>query len=311
MSRSQVQTPQVGKEQAAPGRPARRQAADRAAAGARPRGRRGANLLVETVLAVLVLVTILPIVWLVVLAFQPVRNIITPGWSFSFSLGNVAELLGPGEPFFAQLVNSLLIVAGTVVLCLVVGALAGYTLSLLRLPRPLTLVLLALAALIPLVPPMTLVPGLYVTLNNLGLLGTVQGLILLNTVFQLPFAVLLMKVYFDGVPPVLREAALVDGASELRTFLRIVLPLVRPGLAAVGVFTGIMAWNEFLFGLTMTSGGVTAPLTVGIASLVQEYEVAWGQMAAAGALAAVPIIVLAMVANRQMVAGLTGGAVKG
>jgi ABC-type glycerol-3-phosphate transport system permease component len=110
---------------------------------------------------------------------------------------------------------------------------------------------------------------------------------------------------------VLREAALVDGASELRTFLRIVLPLVRPGLAAVGVFTGIMAWNEFLFGLTMTSGGVTAPLTVGIASLVQEYEVAWGQMAAAGALAAVPIIVLAMVANRQMVAGLTGGAVKG
>jgi ABC-type glycerol-3-phosphate transport system permease component len=311
MSHSQVQTPSVGEEQGALGRPASGRATRRAAPGAGRAGRQRANLFVEAALAVLVLLTILPIVWLVVLAVQPVRNIVSPGWSFSFSLGNVAELLAPGQPFFAQLVNSLLIVVGTVALCLVIGSLAGYTLSLLRLPRPVTLVLLTLAALIPLVPPMTLVPGLYVTLNSLGLLGTVQGLILLNTVFQLPFAVLLMKVYFDGVPPVLREAALVDGASELRTFLRIVLPLVRPGLAAVGVFTGIMAWNEFLFGLTMTSGGVTAPLTVGIASLVQEYEVAWGQMAAAGTLAAVPIIALAMVANRQMVTGLTGGAVKG
>jgi multiple sugar transport system permease protein len=89
------------------------------------------------------------------------------------------------------------------------------------------------------------------------------------------------------------------------------LPLVKPGLASVGTFTGIMAWNEFLFGLTMTSGGVTAPLTVGIASLVQPFEVAWGQMAAAGTLAAIPIIIITIIANRYIVAGLTAGAVKG
>jgi len=103
----------------------------------------------------------------------------------------------------------------------------------------------------------------------------------------------------------------VDGASEFRAFRVVILPLVRPGLAAVGIFVAIMAWNEFLLGLTMTSGGESAPLTVGIASLVQPYSVTWGQMAAAGTIAAVPIIVLAIFANRQIVSGLTGGAVKG
>lgn len=272
---------------------------------------RRVNIGVEVVLGLFLLVLVVPIAWMVVLAVQPLRNIIDPQWAFSFSLGNITDLLAPGEPFVAQFANSLVIVVGTVVLSLVIGALSGYALSLLRLPMGLSKALLVVAAFIQLVPPMTLVPGLYVTLDELGVLGTITGLVLLNTVFQLPFAVLLMRVYFDNVPPVLREAALVDGASEFRTFRTVMLPLVRPGLAAVGVFTAIMAWNEFLFGLTMTSGGTTSPLTVGIASLVQEYEVAWGQMAAAGALAAVPIIAIAIVANRQIVTGLTGGAVKG
>jgi multiple sugar transport system permease protein len=274
-------------------------------------GGRRVNALVEIPLAVMVLLTLLPILWMLVLSVQPGRNIINPEWDFSVWLGNFQDLLAPGEPFVAQLTNSLLIVVGTVVLCLAVGALAGYVLSRLRLPRQLTLVLLALAAFLPMVPPMALVPGLYVVLYNFGLTGTILGLILLNTVFNLPFAVLLLKVYFDAVPDEMREAALVDGASEFTVFRSVMLPLVRPGLAAVGVFTGIMAWNEFLFGLTMTSGGVTSPLTVGIASLVQPYEVAWGLMAAVGTLAAVPIILLAILANRQIIAGLTSGAVKG
>lgn len=104
---------------------------------------------------------------------------------------------------------------------------------------------------------------------------------------------------------------MIDGAGEFRTFFSVMLPLVRPGLAAVGIYAGIMAWNEFLFGLTMTSGGSSAPLTVGIASLVQPYEVTWGEMSAAGVLAAAPVIILAALANRSIVAGLTSGAIKG
>jgi multiple sugar transport system permease protein len=282
------------------------------AVAVRPAGRRRrANPLVELALAAAVLVTFIPIAWTVLLGFLPNRAIVSRSWDFPFWVGNFAALARPGEPFLTQLLNSIFIVLGTTLLCVAIGAVSGYALSRLHPPRWLTLPALGLAAFIPLVPPMTLVPGLYLTLSTLGLLGGVPGLILLNTVFNLPFATLLMKSYFDQVPEELREAALVDGASEARTFFSVMLPLVRPGLAAVAIFVAIMAWNEFLFGLTMTSGGSSAPLTVGIASLVQPFQVTWGQMSAVGVLAAVPIIVLSMIANRQIVAGLTAGAVKG
>lgn len=280
-------------------------------AAAPPRQLRRFQPIIDIPLLLLLAIFAVPIVWMLILSVQPDRNIISPSWRFSFTTGNFSDLLDPAvSPFGYQLWNSILIVVGTVILCLVAGATAGYAMSRLQLPRKVLLPMLVISAVLPLIPPMALVPGLYVTLNNLGLLGTVQGLILLNTVFNLPFAVLLLKIYFDGVPHGLREAALLDGASELRVFLQVMLPLVRPGLAAVSVFVGIMAWNEFLMGLTMTSGGRTSPLTVGIAALVQPYNVVWGQMAAAGTLAAVPIISLAIIANRQIVSGLTGGALK-
>ena len=265
----------------------------------------------ELVLVAAIAATIVPILWMVALSFQPLKNIIGADINLGFSLSNYTDLLAPGNPLLAQLGNSLMIVVGTVLLCLVFGSLAGYALSQLAIPRLVLLPLLALTAFIPLIPPMVLVPGLYATMSSFGLIGGTLGLVILNTVFQLPFAALLMKVYFDGLPPALREAALIDGASEATAFRSVMLPLVKPGLASVATFTGIMAWNEFLFGLTMTSGGVTAPLTVGIASLVQPFEVAWGQMAAAGTLAAIPIIIITIIANRYIVAGLTAGAVKG
>lgn len=270
----------------------------------------------DVVLAVAILASVIPILWLLVLSVQPERDIISRDWSFGLSLSNFDELLSPDNPFAAQLANSAIIVAGTVVLCLAIGSLAGYALSLIGTvligtARWLTRILLAFAALLAAVPPMTLVPGIYITLDQLGLLGTLTGLVLLNTVFQLPFAVLLLKVYFDAIPDELREAALVDGAGDARILWSVMLPLVRPGLATVAVYTAIMAWNDFLFGLTMTSGGDTAPLTVGISSLVQTYQTQWGAMAAAGALAGIPILVLIAVANRQIVSGLTRGAVKG
>jgi ABC-type glycerol-3-phosphate transport system permease component len=113
------------------------------------------------------------------------------------------------------------------------------------------------------------------------------------------------------VPHELREAALMDGASETRTFLAVMLPLAAPGAAAVAIFVAIMSWNEFLFGLTMTSGGKTSPITVGIAALVQPYAIEFGQMAAIGTAVALPILVLAVAANRWIVSAVTRGAVKG
>ncbi|AQP47404.1 ABC transporter permease [Tessaracoccus aquimaris] len=263
----------------------------------------------EATLAISMVIIVVPIVWLVVTAFNSPRKIISR--SFEFSMSNFARLFEPGSVVGAQILNSVVIAVAATVVTMVVAALAGYSLSSLGWSKLVTGILLGLSALIQLIPPMTLVPGLYVVLQQLGMLNSLGGLIILNVLFNLPFATLMLKVYFDALPPAIRESGLVDGASEARIFWSLILPLVKPGLAAVGIYVLIMAWNEFLFGLTMTSGGARAPITVGIAALVQPQEITYGPMAAVGALTVVPIIILAIVANRQIVAGLTGGAVKG
>ncbi len=272
--------------------------------------KRKSNLVLELTLLLAVLMTLIPIIWTVILAFMPNKAIINSAFEFTFSLENFRTLLQPTQNFPRQVTNSLIITFGTVFLTLAIGAGSGYSLSKLKPPKWATVPVFIMAAFLPIVPPVTLVPGIYVTLTNLNLLGSVTGLVLINTVFNLPFAILMIKSYFDQIPEELREAALMDGASEKRIFFSVLLPLARPGLGAVSIYVAIMAWNEFLMGLIMTTGGDSAPLTVGIASLVQDYQITFGEMSAAGFAAAIPIILLTAVASRQIVAGLTAGAVK-
>jgi multiple sugar transport system permease protein len=255
--------------------------------------------------------TVVPVAWLLLIAFQRPRAIISPGWNFEFSLANFEAIFGPRQVYGAQVVNSVVLVVAATAITLLIASLAAYSLSQLQWSRRIVNLTLGGAALLQVIPPITLVPGLFVPLQELHLIGTLWGLILLNTVFNLPFAVILIKVYFDTLPGELRESAALDGASELQTFARIMLPLAAPGIASVAIFTAVQVWNEFLFGLVFTTGGSEAPITVGIATLIQPQEIKFGPMAAVGAVTAIPIIVLAIVANRQIVAGLTRGAVKG
>lgn len=269
------------------------------------------RLLVRLLLVGALVVTVVPLVWLAVIAAQLPRQIIAPGWGFEPALFNFREVFAADAIYGPQVINSVVIVIGATAICLVVSAFAGYSLSQLGWSRKVTLGILGTAAILQLVPPMTLVPGLYVVLSQYGLIGSLAGLIAANTVFNLPFATIMCKFYFDTLPTELRESAAMDGASETKTFARVMLPLAAPGIAAVAIFTAIQVWNEFLMGLVFTTGGSEAPITVGIATLIQPQEIKFGPMAAVGTITAVPIILLAIVANRQIVAGLTRGAVKG
>lgn len=272
--------------------------------------KRKINFFLEFSILIALLITLIPIIWTSMMAFLPNKSIIKSSLDLSFWLGNFRTLADPTQNFSRQITNSILITLGTTLLTLIIGSSSGYSLSKLKPPKWATIPVFVLASFLPIVPPVTLVPGIYVTLINLNLLGSITGLILVNTVFNLPFAILMIKSYFDQIPEELREAALVDGASEKRIFFSVLLPLARPGLGAVGIYVAIMAWNEFLMGLIMTTGGKSAPLTVGIASLVQDFQITFGEMSAAGFVAAIPIIVVTAVASRQIVAGLTAGAVK-
>jgi ABC-type glycerol-3-phosphate transport system permease component len=268
------------------------------------------DLACEIALLIGLLLFTAPIAWMVLLTFQSDRAIISMFWELDPTLSNLAAILSPGEPFRAQMLNSIIIVAGTVLLCGAVSTLAAYSLSKLRMGIWLNYAIGVSCAVLPLLPPMALVPGFYVTLMQMGLLGSLTGLVLLNTILNLPFATLLMKIGFDEIPFALQEAAFIDGASEARTFTKIMLPLAVPSLITSSIFTAIMTWNEFLMALTMTSGGTTSPLSVGIASLVQPYEIRWGQLAAVGSVAVVPIMVASLVASKRIIAGMTRGAVK-
>jgi ABC-type glycerol-3-phosphate transport system permease component len=265
---------------------------------------------VELALLVATIIVIVPILLMMVRSVQPVREILAGGLPSGVVLDNYRALFGERSVFGQQLRNSVIIVAGSVALCLAIGLPAAYSLSKLAWRRMVTALLIALLVFIQLIPPMTLVPALYLTLVTLGLDNSLPGLILVHTVFHLPFVVLLLKVTFDAVPHELREAALVDGASEARTLRSVMLPVAAPGIAAAVIFAAILSWNDYLLGLTLTSGPEAAPLTVGIGTFVQPFNVRYGEMTAAGTLAGLPIVLLAVFAHRYIVSGLTGGAVK-
>ena len=131
------------------------------------------------------------------------------------------------------------------------------------------------------------------------------------TAFNLPFATWMMKSYFQDLPVELEEAAMVDGDTRWGAFLRVALPLARPGLAATAIFCLIISWNEFLLALILTLTEQSQTLPIGIAGRVTQYNTYWGEISAAGFMACIPIMIFAFIVQKHLVRGLSFGAVKG
>ena len=269
------------------------------------------SFLTEGALLVAIVSTLIPIGWLFWNSLRYSRDIINPDNPIVLTLYNYKSLFAGGSTFLTLFFNSLGVVLCTTLLCLLIGALAAYSLSKFRWPRAFTPAVLGIALFIQLVPPIALVPSLYLVLNSFYLYNSVTGLVLVNTVFNLPFAIFLLKVYFDSIPDDLKEAALVDGCKEGGVFWRVMVPLAAPGIAAVSILVAILTWNEFLMALSLTSTPDAQTITVGISSFLQEFNVQYADMSAASAIATIPLVILAAVAHRYIVTGLTGGAVKG
>src|SRR5215212_489899 len=231
------------------------------------------TILLELSLLVVIVLTLVPIVWLVVTSFKYTRDIISLSNWFTFTLYNYQSLFSGNSAFIRLFLNSLGLVCFTTILCITLGAFAAYSLSKFRWPRAFTLAVLGVALFIQLVPPIALVPALYLVLNSFYLYNSVTGLVLVNTVFNLPFAIFLLKVYFDSIPDDLKEAALVDGCKEGGVFWRVMVPLAAPGIAAVSILVAILTWNEFLMALSLTSTPDAQTITVGISSFLQEFNV--------------------------------------
>jgi multiple sugar transport system permease protein len=213
--------------------------------------------------------------------------------------------------FGRYLLNSVLVASTSTVLALLLGVPAAYALARFRWPSNwadrIGFWILSTRMLPPIV---TIVP-LFLMIREVRLLNSPAALIVVYTGFNIPFVVWMMRGFFEEVPVELEEAAMLDGESRLGALLRIILPIVQPGLAATAVFCLIIAWNEFLFALVLTQTDASITLPVGIASRVTQYEIKWGAMSAAGVVAMVPVLVFAAAVQKYLVRGLSLGAVKG
>ncbi len=232
------------------------------------------------------------------------------------TLKNYIDILTPGtdtsevsRTFKITLKNSFVVASSVTVISLLAGSLAAYALVRIRMPMRSTLLLGIMGT--RMIPEVSLVIPLYIIATRVGLYNKPIVLILTYLSFALPFAVWLMAAFFETNPIELEDAARIDGASRLRTFFSIILPISAPGLVSTALFVFLTAWDEFFFALIFTSTLTAKTVTVAIAEFTGRYVVDVGAMMAGGVLAAIPPVLLSMIFARYIISGLTTGAVKG
>lgn len=264
-----------------------------------------------TLIVLALVITLLPVYWMVNTSLKTQVEVFSSPptlWPENLTFQNYVRVFARRH-LGRYLLNSVMIVGTAVFLSLVIGSLAAYSLARFskhRLQQKLDFWVLAPR----MIPPVALVVPMFLILQKLGLINKQLGLILVYTGFNLPFVAWMMRSFFQEIPVDLEEAAMVDGASRLRSFRDIVLPLVSPGMVATAIFALIITYNEFFFALILTSTPAAATLPVGTAALIGKTQTLYGEMAAAGVVAAVPLVIFALLVQRHLVRGLTMGAVK-
>jgi ABC-type glycerol-3-phosphate transport system permease component len=214
-----------------------------------------------------------------------------------------------GRDFWTPIRNSLIVAGTTTILSVALGAISAYALARLNFRGKAPALAFVLA--VSMFPQISIVSPLFLLLRELHLLNTYGGLVLPYLTFSMPLAIWLLVGFFRQLPVDLEDAAMVDGASRIRTLWEIVLPLSRPALATTAILTFLYSWNEFLFALSFTLGPERYTVPVAIALFRGQYQVPWGQILAGAVVATVPVAVIVFVAQRRIIAGLTSGAVKG
>ncbi len=217
------------------------------------------------------------------------------------------------QDFHLNLRNSFVVAGMTTILCIAIGSLCAYAIA--RLPLKRKILLLSAVLAVSLFPPVALVPPLYEVWRTLGLLNTYEGLYLPYTAFTLPLTIFILTTFFASIPADLAEAAKVDGATPFQAFYRIIFPLAAPGVFAAAIIVFVLAWNEFLLASTFAPRNPevaqTVPVAIAAFTGAVEFQRPIGTITAASVVVTIPMIIIALVFQRRIVAGLTAGGVKG
>jgi trehalose/maltose transport system permease protein len=227
-------------------------------------------------------------------------------------MGNYALVFNNGN-FLKALANSTIVAVSVTVLSLIIGVIGSYALGRFRFRGRLPIMYLILS--MTMFPSIAVLGALFERISQLGLYNQLPALIITYLIFTLPFTVWVLTSYFEQMPKDLEEAAYVDGCTPMQTLYMIMMPLIAPGLVTTGLLAFIQAWNEFLFALsfiqTPDKMTVTLALVNFATSTAGGFELPWGQIQAATVIVTIPLIVLTLIFQRRILAGLTAGAVKG
>jgi trehalose/maltose transport system permease protein len=215
------------------------------------------------------------------------------------------------QPYALNILNSVLVATSVVGLSLLLAVTAAYALARFEF-RGRGLLLITVLA-VSMFPQVAVLSGLFELIRLLGLYNHLGALVLSYFIFTLPFTVWILSAFMRGLPRELEEAAIMDGAGPMTIVFRIFLPLLKPALVSTGLLAFIAAWNEFLFALTftLTNEQRTVPVAIALISGASEHELPWGRIMAASVIVTLPLILLVLVFQRRIVAGLAAGAVKG
>lgn len=272
--------------------------------------RRRRTAVLYALAAVLLIMWIFPILWAVVVSLKSEREVLAypPNLIFSPTADNYADAIFSSISIVPSFITSFIVSGLTTILTIVLAVPAAYAFARLRLPAKKTAGFYTLAT--QMIPPVGLVIPYFLILNRVGWLDTYQGMVTVYLTFSLPFAIWLMVSYMEDIPREMEEAAFLDKASRLQTLWYIILPQVRGGIAVTTIFVFLNAWNEFLFAVQL-GGNNVRPVTVAMYNFVSVEQTLWAKLAAAALLAMLPVIIIGIFAQKQIVKGLTVGAVKG
>ncbi|NKN38730.1 carbohydrate ABC transporter permease [Agrobacterium sp. a22-2] len=286
---------------------------------ARPKRRSSASYRLQRrlrkgLLGLLILVvlgyTLFPYYWAIVSSTKQGAELYTTAFLPALNFTYYRQLLD-NPVFMGSLLNSAFVATSTTALSLILGISAAYALGRIEFPQR-RLVLMAIL-MISIFPQVAALSGMFELVNWLGLYNRPSALVLTYLLSTVPFTTWILTTFIREFPKELEEAALIDGCSHFRILTHILLPLMGPSLASTGILAFILAWNEFLFALTfmLTDENKTVPVAIGLIAGTSRYEYPFGQIMAASVTVTLPLIVIVLIFQRRIVAGLTAGAVKG
>lgn len=255
--------------------------------------------------AAIVLPFLFPFIWMVLSSLKQQVDItrIPPSWSFKPTLMHYREVFAQHE-FVRYMWNSTIIAVGSTLFSLVLGLPAAYSIARFGQNK------VALAILVArIVPGITFLIPWFMIFSRLRMVDTYTSLILAHMLVGLPFIIWVMTPFFEGLPKELEEAAIVDGATRQMAFLKVLLPLTGPGVLTASILSFVFSWNNFMFGVVLT-GSRTKTLPIAVFNFMAYSEINWGGLMAAAVVITLPIIVIALMAQKYIIKGLTAGAVK-